>query len=417
MNQTAFIVAGNVDSGKSTLIGVLINDKLDDGKGSARGSIAYFPHERETGRTSSCQSHMLKMNDVYVCFYDLCGHQKYLRNTARGIIGPARDYAIILIAAGSGLSDVTRDHIQYINGLRIPIIIIITKIDLCPENILNQTISQINKYIIGKIRKEPYLYREEITDFNNFNQEIINGIHQRTVPIIPVICISNKTGYNINFLKQFIASIKSRHYLRVSGLLNTGINKNYPPILYIEHIYLVNGIGIVLAGIVKFGSIMKGQKIFIGPRDGKYIRATVKTIHNCESQLTDVLHEGESGSISIRCDNKDDNVRNQFKKGFIATTDINFATAHTVSSFLAKIVVGNHSTTIRNGYEATIYCGAVVKCGSFKLIDREILRIGETSRVSISFVSGPGFILPDTPLIFINGGLRGIGKVDTCYLE
>ena len=41
-------VAGNVDSGKSTLAGVLLNDCLDDGRGKCRKMILRNKHEQET---------------------------------------------------------------------------------------------------------------------------------------------------------------------------------------------------------------------------------------------------------------------------------------------------------------------------------------------------------------------------------
>lgn len=44
---------GNVDSGKSTLVGVLTKGDLDDGRGLARLKIFNYPHEAENGRTSS----------------------------------------------------------------------------------------------------------------------------------------------------------------------------------------------------------------------------------------------------------------------------------------------------------------------------------------------------------------------------
>lgn len=46
-------VIGNVDAGKSTLLGVLSLDCLDDGRGSARLRVFQHPHEANTGRTSS----------------------------------------------------------------------------------------------------------------------------------------------------------------------------------------------------------------------------------------------------------------------------------------------------------------------------------------------------------------------------
>lgn len=46
-------VVGNVDAGKSSLVGVLSKGQLDDGNGFSRKRILNFNHELETGRTSS----------------------------------------------------------------------------------------------------------------------------------------------------------------------------------------------------------------------------------------------------------------------------------------------------------------------------------------------------------------------------
>ena len=46
-------VVGNVDSGKSTTLGVLTRGGLDDGRGRARVALFRHKHEVETGRTSS----------------------------------------------------------------------------------------------------------------------------------------------------------------------------------------------------------------------------------------------------------------------------------------------------------------------------------------------------------------------------
>jgi GTPase len=46
-------VIGNVDSGKSTLVGVLSKGMNDDGRGSARAKVFTMSHEKENGRTTS----------------------------------------------------------------------------------------------------------------------------------------------------------------------------------------------------------------------------------------------------------------------------------------------------------------------------------------------------------------------------
>jgi len=50
---------GNVDSGKSTIIGYLISNELDDGRGSARLKVLRHLHEIESGRTSSVSHQVL----------------------------------------------------------------------------------------------------------------------------------------------------------------------------------------------------------------------------------------------------------------------------------------------------------------------------------------------------------------------
>jgi GTPase len=44
-NDIRIAVIGNVDSGKSTLVGVLTKGIMDDGRGSARMKVFNFHHE------------------------------------------------------------------------------------------------------------------------------------------------------------------------------------------------------------------------------------------------------------------------------------------------------------------------------------------------------------------------------------
>ena len=44
-NDVRIAVIGNVDSGKSTLVGVLTKGIMDDGRGSARMKVFNFSHE------------------------------------------------------------------------------------------------------------------------------------------------------------------------------------------------------------------------------------------------------------------------------------------------------------------------------------------------------------------------------------
>ena len=58
-------VVGNVDAGKSTLIGSLVSSTLDDGRGMARSAIMKHKHEIVTGRTSTIGVHLLGLDDKH----------------------------------------------------------------------------------------------------------------------------------------------------------------------------------------------------------------------------------------------------------------------------------------------------------------------------------------------------------------
>jgi len=101
-------VVGNVDAGKSTLIGTLTTSSLDDGRGKCRTSIMKHRHEIESGRTSTATTHLMGFRSTgqpiggrdqvrankrkgedeiareayrVITLMDLAGHEKYLKTT------------------------------------------------------------------------------------------------------------------------------------------------------------------------------------------------------------------------------------------------------------------------------------------------------------------------------------------------
>lgn len=57
-------VVGNVDAGKSTLLGVLTHGELDNGRGHARQKLFRHKHEMESGRTSSVGNDILGFDSI-----------------------------------------------------------------------------------------------------------------------------------------------------------------------------------------------------------------------------------------------------------------------------------------------------------------------------------------------------------------
>jgi len=161
-------VLGNVDVGKSTLLGVLTQGSLDNGKGSARLNLFRHRHEIQTGRTSSISREILGFDslgnpvtynifrtpeEIYessiklITFIDLAGHQKYLRTTIFGLMGHLPHLAMLIVNAVSGLAGTTREHLGLALALNVPLIIIINKIDLVASEIVRNNLAQIESLI------------------------------------------------------------------------------------------------------------------------------------------------------------------------------------------------------------------------------------------------------------------------------
>ena len=99
---------------------------------------------------------------------DLCGHEKYLKTTVLGMVGMIPDYTLIVIGANYGLSRMTKEHLGIALALNIPILFVVTKVDMVSKEILKKTLSDINKILKNPIvNKKPILIEYE----NNINIE------------------------------------------------------------------------------------------------------------------------------------------------------------------------------------------------------------------------------------------------------
>ena len=205
-------VLGNVDAAKTTTISVLKHNELDNGRGSARSKLFKHKHEIETGRSSSVNHTHINLNNHIVTYVDLAGHERYLKTTMFGLNACSIDYALILVGANMGVLHMTKEHFKLAHALNIPIIFVVTKIDICPENILHDTMSKINKLIkqgYKKTPKMPYVIdnRESLNKCKSFPYclELVKDTNYKN--IIPIFKISNTKGTNVDLLKEFINNL------------------------------------------------------------------------------------------------------------------------------------------------------------------------------------------------------------------
>lgn len=238
--ETRIAVVGNVDAGKSSMLGVLVKGDLDDGRGRARVNLFRHKHEIETGRTSSVGMEIMgfdahgqvitsdtpgrklsweeigKRSAKVITFTDLAGHERYLRTTVFGLLSSSPNYCLLMVAANNGLIGMSKEHLGIALALNVPVMVVITKIDICPPHILEQTITQITK-----ILKSPGA--RKIPIFINNRDECINTATQFVSQrITPIFQVSNVTGQNLDLVRTFL-NILPHHgrYLFPSCALET----------------------------------------------------------------------------------------------------------------------------------------------------------------------------------------------------
>ena len=119
-------VAGGVDSGKSSLVGVLTTGALDNGRGRSRTAVLRHKHELQSGRTSSISlqacaydaagralSHAPALGGLShaelaasaartVRFFDLGGHERYSKTMLHGLTTLLPDCVLLCVSAASG---------------------------------------------------------------------------------------------------------------------------------------------------------------------------------------------------------------------------------------------------------------------------------------------------------------------------
>lgn len=410
IESSKYIVVGNVDCGKTSFISVMEKNVLDDGNGYARSLITRLKHEKETGKTSCHSCHYLVKNNEITTLIDLCGHERFLKTTIFGVMGMFCDYGIVMIGANMGIVDMTKEHMSLLMANRIPFIILVNKIDICPPNILISLKKDLDN--LFRKNKKSVIYFEESEDnvsgsyLKKKHQIIFDNFHSGKTDFIPIIMISNKTGHNIEFVRELLTSIKSKYYLE-----RNMIELKSPSIMYIDNLYTVIGIGIVLSGTVKYGDLHLGQKVFIGPINNTYVPLTIKSIHNCVRQNVSILRKDESGCIGIRLDNKNSFNKKLFRKGQIIASDIDFAQKHTCKEFNCEIIIFNHPTTIKKGYCAIINCFTVKQPGKFMIEENKVLRTNSKENINIQFTTRAEFMLPNSLFMFRDGRTKGMGIV------
>ena len=436
--KVGIAITGSVDSGKSSFVGVMKYRDLDDGNGSARVKVAKHPHEVESGKTSDISTRLIECDDNEhgVTFIDLCGHEKYLGTTADGIHKYFPDYAIVIIAANRGILRMTREHLGILFYLEIPVIIVITRVDLVAgTEPYTDTLESIIK-LCKKNKKQSRIINTDKefllspTELENAEKEARNKIVEtaseigENKEIVPIMTVSNKTGYYISVARKFIESVKPRQLWDASEMEGT--------IFYIDQVFKPDGHPVVLSGIVKGKTLKKGDIMYLGPNGKEFVPIRIKSFHNDNREEVSELSDHQRGCISVACtDNKIQFNKAYIKKGMIVVKPEKYS-EKICYKFTAEIEILHHSATINTNYSPVVHYGPVCQSARITIqksmktnediinIDntekqKESLSTGDKAIVEFKFKFKPEFIetYEETGKFFFfrEGTTRGRGKI------
>lgn len=411
--ETRIAVVGNVDAGKSTMLGVLVKGGLDDGRGKARVNLFRHKHEIESGRTSSVGMEImgfdtkgeivssnvpgrkLTWNEIgtrsakVISFTDLAGHERYLRTTVFGLLSSSPNYCLLMVAANNGLIGMSKEHLGIALALNVPVMVVITKIDICPPQILEQTITQLTR-----ILKSPGA--RKIPIFIKTHQETVQTATQFVSQrICPIFQVSNVTGECLDLVRTFLNILPHHgHY-----------DAEAPFEFHINDTFSVPFVGTVVSGVVKSGVIHAGDTVQVGPDSlGGFQTTNIRSIERKRISVP-FASAGQSASFALKRIR-----RKEVRKGMVVLPKLD-TPPKVYREFTAEVLILSHATTIRPKYQAMLHVGPVSQTCAIIEIDREYIRTGDRATVAFRFVQRPEYLAIGDRILFREGRTKGLGIV------
>uniref|UniRef100_A0A8C7KVD7 GTP-binding protein 1 n=1 Tax=Oncorhynchus kisutch TaxID=8019 RepID=A0A8C7KVD7_ONCKI len=397
-------VVGNVDAGKSTLLGVLTHGELDNGRGFARQKLFRHKHEMESGRTSSVgndilgfdqkgqvvnkpDSHGGSLDWTKICersskvitFIDLAGHEKYLKTTVFGMTGHLPDFCMLMVSEGGS---------PPLPLFLVTILTVITKPDFTGCVIVTETLKLLQRLLKSPgCRKIPVLVQNKddvIVTASNFSSE----------RMCPIFQISNVTGENMDLLKMFLNLLSSK----------TSFREDEPAEFQIDDTYSVPGVGTVVSGTTLRGLIRLNDTMLLGPDPlGSFLPIAVKSIHRKRMPVKEV-RGGQTASFALKKIK-----RSSIRKGMVMVSPR--LNPQASWEFMAEILVLHHPTTISPRYQAMVHCGSIRQTATILTMNRDCLRTGDKASVHFRFIKTPEYLHTDQRLVFREGRTKAVGTI------
>jgi elongation factor 1-alpha len=421
-------IAGRVNAGKSTLVGVLTGGELDDGRGKARAPLLKHPQELEGGQTTDLHvtflgfnaenqpilsrkpanieeiSRILEQSKRLIILYDAPGHSIYVKTMIRSILGADAQFAMVLIPAAdeyelilneeircnlTKLDDITREHLVLLAGQSIPFMVLISRVDLASTEQLEKVV-QVTRDTLKLMGRVPLLIKNG-SDLEIACREISRNI------LVPIFEVSATTGEGIESLR------------RTLGLLPPMISDEVllkPALAYIDKIYRgIKGTNVVVTGSVRQGIFKPGQKVKVGPdSQGKFNEGRIATVEIFKSRVERVK-AGDSFGFDIKRVDTAAVRRGQV----ISDVDADLKSSWV---FEGDVIVTKHPTRIAEGYAPVLQCNTIHQTVLFeKIYGKNYLVVGDAAKVRLRFVKQPEYLIVGDRVVTRESSTRTIGTI------
>lgn len=319
--QLRVTLTGPTMSGKSTLLGTLTTSTLDNGRGTSRLSMLKHRHEINSGVTSSVSQELLGYADqaggeVAILNYDTesmaswidihngargsrlvmiadsAGHPRYRRTTVRGLIGCAPHWTLMCFPADDtevapsrlpgdaspntqgGLLgpdvDLSAAQLNLCLKLRLPLVIVITKLDLASRSGLKSALTKVLDALKAAGRKPammPHATEGQVDQaFHSIAAATVESAYNTVLPLlndpvetVPIILTSAVQGVGIQSVHAIL------HELPLPDTKT--IAQHSSPVFHIEDTFRkpADVDGLILSGILRHRQIKVGDSGFLGP--------------------------------------------------------------------------------------------------------------------------------------------------------
>lgn len=342
--QLRVSLTGSTTSGKSSLLGTLSTSTLDNGRGKSRLSLLKHRHEIASGVTSSIVTELIgyhqagvpsainvvnfasgnisSWNDIHstcemnrlVVMTDSAGHPRYRRTTVRGLLSWAPHWTICCVGAdddehdtgrtgatassrhilGSTGADVdlSKSYLELCLALGMPLVIVITKLDLASSSGLRETLTKVLD-ILKAAGRQPIILsspkgsgdaqnlqtipdkdRSEVT-------ETIDKIQRSgSAKVVPVVLTSAVTGIGICKLHALLHQLPLQPFMAKASDDTAQLQDCSRPgsLFHVDEVFtatqansialfdgssIVNGY--ILGGHISHGTLNVGDTALLGP--------------------------------------------------------------------------------------------------------------------------------------------------------